>query len=145
MHNSMASRRTVWAMFWIVFQLAALVGFIFIGIVSFKLTDEQMRAEAGKFLNNSAVNPRAIDIIEHFVFSYFSPNIAQPCVSFFLCLSYLLSTFCASLSSCICHICHIVVVCTSRGTHNVLRSHVWVLSSGSGHRPFFFFLVLSGF
>jgi hypothetical protein len=44
-------------MFWIVFQLAALVGFIFIGIVSFKLTDEQMRAEAGKFLNNSA-SPR---------------------------------------------------------------------------------------
>lgn len=37
-------------MFWIVFQLAALIGFIFIGLVSFKLTTEQMNAEAGKLL-----------------------------------------------------------------------------------------------
>jgi len=44
------ARRIVWAIFWIIFQLAALIGFIFIGIVSFKLTEEQMRAEAGKFI-----------------------------------------------------------------------------------------------
>jgi len=40
----------VWAIFWIIFQLAAIIGFIFIGIVSFKLTEEQMRAEAATFL-----------------------------------------------------------------------------------------------
>jgi hypothetical protein len=38
----------VWAIFWIAFQLAALAGFILIGLVSFKLTPEQMYAEAGK-------------------------------------------------------------------------------------------------
>jgi hypothetical protein len=70
-------------MFWIVFQLAALVGFIFIGIVSFKLTDEQMRAEAGKFLNNSVSTPVRSISLNILFFSDFSPNIAQPCVSFF--------------------------------------------------------------
>lgn len=44
------ARQIVWAIFWIIFQLAALIGFIFIGIVSFKLTEEQMRTEAGKFI-----------------------------------------------------------------------------------------------
>ncbi|KAF8494752.1 peptidase M50B-like-domain-containing protein [Hysterangium stoloniferum] len=42
----------VWAIFWIMFQLAALVGFLFIGIVSFRRTTEQMQAEAGKFLQS---------------------------------------------------------------------------------------------
>jgi hypothetical protein len=70
----------VWAIFWIIFQIAALIGFVFIGIVSFKLTGDQMRAEAGKFLvNTSASVPSAIDNIEHSSpFSEFSPNIAQP-------------------------------------------------------------------
>ncbi|KAI9509126.1 peptidase M50B-like-domain-containing protein [Russula earlei] len=40
----------VWAMFWITFQLGALVGFVFIGIASFRLTKDQMYAEACKFL-----------------------------------------------------------------------------------------------
>jgi hypothetical protein len=43
----------VWAMFWIVFQLGSLIGFIFLGIVAFKLTPEQMNAEAGKFQADS--------------------------------------------------------------------------------------------
>jgi hypothetical protein len=38
----------VWALFWITFQLAALAGFILIGLASFKLSQEQMNAEAGK-------------------------------------------------------------------------------------------------
>ncbi|KAF8270684.1 peptidase M50B-like-domain-containing protein [Lactarius quietus] len=36
----------VWAVFWITFQLGWLVGFILIGIASFKLTEEQMAVEA---------------------------------------------------------------------------------------------------
>ncbi|KAI0258710.1 peptidase M50B-like-domain-containing protein [Gloeopeniophorella convolvens] len=40
----------VWAMFWIVFQLSVLVGFILVGIVSFKLTKGQMYVEAKRFL-----------------------------------------------------------------------------------------------
>ncbi|KAH9970973.1 peptidase M50B-like-domain-containing protein [Lactifluus volemus] len=40
----------VWALFWITFQLGALVGFIFIGLASFKLSQEQMNAEAARFL-----------------------------------------------------------------------------------------------
>jgi hypothetical protein len=38
----------VWALFWITFQLAALGGFVLIGLASFKLTQDQMNAEAGK-------------------------------------------------------------------------------------------------
>jgi hypothetical protein len=60
----------VWAIFWIIFQIAALIGFVFIGIVSFKLTGDQMRAEAGEFLvNTSASVPSGIDNIEHFSLS----------------------------------------------------------------------------
>lgn len=40
----------VWAVFWIAFQLAWLVGFVLIGIASFKLTPEQMFVEAQRFL-----------------------------------------------------------------------------------------------
>ncbi|KAF8464545.1 peptidase M50B-like-domain-containing protein [Russula ochroleuca] len=40
----------VWAMFWIVFQLGSLIGFIFIGIAAFKLTPDQMNVEASRFL-----------------------------------------------------------------------------------------------
>jgi hypothetical protein len=40
----------VWAVFWIAFQLAWLVGFVLIGIASFKLTQEQMFVEAQRFL-----------------------------------------------------------------------------------------------
>jgi len=40
----------VWAMFWIVFQLGSLIGFIFLGIAAFKLTPDQMNAEAARFL-----------------------------------------------------------------------------------------------
>src|SRR5260221_5040283 len=36
-------------MFWIVFQLGSLIGFIFLGIAAFKLTPDQMNAEAGEF------------------------------------------------------------------------------------------------
>jgi hypothetical protein len=36
-------------MFWIAFQLGSLIGFIFLGIVAFKLTPDEMNAEAGKF------------------------------------------------------------------------------------------------
>ncbi|KAI0269627.1 peptidase M50B-like-domain-containing protein, partial [Russula aff. rugulosa BPL654] len=43
----------VWAMFWIVFQLGSLIGFIFLGIAAFKLTPDEMNAEAGKFQANS--------------------------------------------------------------------------------------------
>jgi len=40
----------VWAMFWIAFQLGSLIGFIFLGIAAFKLTPDQMNAEAARFL-----------------------------------------------------------------------------------------------
>ena len=40
-------------MFWIVFQLGSLIGFIFLGIAAFKLTPDEMNAEAGKFQANS--------------------------------------------------------------------------------------------
>ena len=44
-------------MFWIAFQLGSLIGFIFIGIVSFKLTTDEMNSQAGKFL---AKNPSCV-------------------------------------------------------------------------------------
>ena len=50
-------RWIVWAMFWIAFQLGSLIGFIFIGIVSFKLTTDEMNSQAGKFL---AKNPSCV-------------------------------------------------------------------------------------
>ena len=46
--NSTSLRFLVWALFWITFQLAALGGFVLIGLASFKLTQDQMNAEAGK-------------------------------------------------------------------------------------------------
>ena len=47
--KNLALRWIVWAMFWIVFQLGSLIGFIFLGIAAFKLTPDEMNAEAGKF------------------------------------------------------------------------------------------------
>ena len=44
---------TVWAVFWITFQLGWLVGFVLIGIASFKLTQDQMAVEAGMFARDS--------------------------------------------------------------------------------------------
>jgi hypothetical protein len=64
-------------MFWIAFQLGSLIGFIFIGIVSFKLTTDEMNAQAGKFLANSTVWDRQI-LTNGIVFSEFSTNITIP-------------------------------------------------------------------
>jgi hypothetical protein len=40
----------VWALFWILFQTGALIGFILLGISQFKRTDAEMMFEASKFL-----------------------------------------------------------------------------------------------
>ncbi|KAL5531538.1 hypothetical protein ACEPAG_4415 [Sanghuangporus baumii] len=40
----------VWAIFWILFDVAVIIGFLFIGIASFKLNKYQMRAQADNFL-----------------------------------------------------------------------------------------------
>jgi hypothetical protein len=75
----------VWALFWITFQLGALVGFIFIGLASFKLSQEQMNAEAGKSFES--VSRRRTFAHRQFLFSAFPPNIAPRCLA--LSLSYL--------------------------------------------------------
>ncbi|KAF9485464.1 hypothetical protein BDN70DRAFT_795804, partial [Pholiota conissans] len=38
----------VWATFWIIFQLGCLAGFAILGIFAFKMTTEEMNAQAGK-------------------------------------------------------------------------------------------------
>ena len=43
----------MWAVFWIIFQLCWLVGFVLIGVASFKLTPDQMAVEAGMYLGNA--------------------------------------------------------------------------------------------
>lgn len=40
----------VWAILWILFEVGVLIGFLFLGIVSFKLTTAQMVAEACEWL-----------------------------------------------------------------------------------------------
>ncbi|KAI0058995.1 hypothetical protein BV25DRAFT_1179769 [Artomyces pyxidatus] len=40
----------IWALFWIIFEIAMLVGFVLIGIAAFKRTPDQMYAEAAQFL-----------------------------------------------------------------------------------------------
>ncbi|KAF8909411.1 peptidase M50B-like-domain-containing protein [Gymnopilus junonius] len=40
----------IWATFWIIFQLAFLAGFAVLGIYAFKITPEQMNAQAASFL-----------------------------------------------------------------------------------------------
>lgn len=40
----------IWAILWILFELGVLIGFIFLGIVSFKITNQQMNEEAQVFL-----------------------------------------------------------------------------------------------
>ncbi|EDR14681.1 uncharacterized protein LACBIDRAFT_305551 [Laccaria bicolor S238N-H82] len=42
----------IWATFWILFQLGFLAGFAILGIYAFKLTNEQMDAQAGKVQYN---------------------------------------------------------------------------------------------
>ena len=38
---------TVWAIFWIIFEAAVITGFVLLGIACFKLSKEQMYAQAG--------------------------------------------------------------------------------------------------
>jgi hypothetical protein len=40
----------VWATFWIIFQLLCLGGFSILGIYAFKLTSDEMDAQAAQFL-----------------------------------------------------------------------------------------------
>ena len=42
--------RLVWAFIWITFEVAMLIGFVLIGIASFKRTQDQMYAEAGAYI-----------------------------------------------------------------------------------------------
>src|ERR1700755_2858270 len=66
-------------MFWIVFQLGSLIGFIFLGIAAFKLTPDQMNAEAGKYqVNSTPLNLTLPMFVCHscILFSALSTNIA---------------------------------------------------------------------
>jgi len=47
---SMMFYRLVWAFIWITFEVAMLIGFVLIGIASFKRTQDQMYAEAGAYI-----------------------------------------------------------------------------------------------
>jgi hypothetical protein len=40
---------TAWAVIWILFEILVLVGFLLIGIASFKRTSDEMRSEAGGY------------------------------------------------------------------------------------------------
>jgi hypothetical protein len=40
----------VWALLWMLVQTGALVGFVLLGISQFKLTEDEMRAQASRFL-----------------------------------------------------------------------------------------------
>ena len=40
----------VWATLWIIFEIAVIIGFVLIGIVAFKLTSDEMYAQAAQFL-----------------------------------------------------------------------------------------------
>ncbi|CCM00258.1 uncharacterized protein FIBRA_02288 [Fibroporia radiculosa] len=40
----------VWAALWILFEIGVLIGFVFIGIVAFRLTDQEMYEQAAQFL-----------------------------------------------------------------------------------------------
>ena len=64
----------MWAMFWIVFQLGTLIGFIFIGIAAFKLTPDQMNVEACKFPINFTVWDRQILTVQHVLSARFLPT-----------------------------------------------------------------------
>ena len=65
-------------MFWIVFQLGSLIGFIFLGIAAFKLTPDEMNAEAGKFQANSTplsfTLPPCLFVINIFFSARFLPT-----------------------------------------------------------------------
>ena len=83
-------------MFWIVFQLGSLIGFIFLGIAAFKLTPDEMNAEAGKFQANSIPPNLTLPRVYHYYF--FQRVFYQHNIHPFLCC--LLSAFCSWLSSC---------------------------------------------
>ncbi|KAM5532351.1 hypothetical protein V8D89_013945 [Ganoderma adspersum] len=44
------TRAHVWAIIWIIFEIAVLIGFVFLGITAFKRTPDEMYAEAAQFL-----------------------------------------------------------------------------------------------
>ncbi|KAI1796633.1 peptidase M50B-like-domain-containing protein [Ganoderma leucocontextum] len=44
------TRAHLWAIAWIIFEIAVLIGFVFLGIVAFKRTPDEMSAEAAQFL-----------------------------------------------------------------------------------------------
>lgn len=46
---------TVWAILWILFEVAVLIGFVLLGIACFKLDEDQMKSQAGK-RHHSALN-----------------------------------------------------------------------------------------
>jgi len=61
----------VWAFIWITFEIAMLIGFVLIGIASFKRTQDQMYAEAGAYIFRPVVlkevHPVFIDIVATFL------------------------------------------------------------------------------
>ncbi|EJF64240.1 peptidase M50B-like-domain-containing protein [Dichomitus squalens] len=44
------TRAHVWAIFWIAFEVAVIIGFVLLGIAAFKRTPDEMAAEAAQFL-----------------------------------------------------------------------------------------------
>ena len=44
------TRAHVWAIFWITFEVAVIIGFVLLGIAAFKRTPDEMYAEAAQFL-----------------------------------------------------------------------------------------------
>ena len=76
----------MWAVFWITFQLGWLVGFVLIGIASFKLTQEQMAVEAGMLLGTFATYQMNTNgFPPAFFISALPPDVAyrkRPCASF---------------------------------------------------------------
>ena len=61
-------------MFWIAFQLGSLIGFIFIGIAAFKLTPDQMNAEAGMFVPTESFTSHVCFVIDIFFSARFLPT-----------------------------------------------------------------------
>lgn len=47
----------VWALLWIVFEVAILTGFVLLGIECFKLDSDQMAAQAGTYPTSSQHAP----------------------------------------------------------------------------------------
>lgn len=57
--NGSLDSTVAWATGWILFEILVLVGIIFLGITSFKLTSDQMRSEAGRFFFTVLCEPDA--------------------------------------------------------------------------------------